>query len=165
MTVRLAGLVAGSVGLRQVRLRLCCETAAVLDAAPGRMVVVAGLLRRGGRALVVHRSPHRRWFPDAWDLPGGHVAEGEEPRAALVRELHEELGIVVDVVGEPFVQVHAADFRLDIWLIDCWVGAPINAAPDEHDALAWVTASELDSLRLVDDRLPQLIDQALRHTR
>lgn len=54
-------------------------------------IVVAGLLRRRGRALMVHRSSQRRWYPDAWDLPGGHVEVGEVPRLALVRELREEL--------------------------------------------------------------------------
>jgi 8-oxo-dGTP diphosphatase len=64
--------------------------------------VVAGLLRRRGRALMVHRSPQRRWYPDAWDLPGGHVEVGEVPRLALVRELQEELGITAEVAGDPF---------------------------------------------------------------
>jgi 8-oxo-dGTP pyrophosphatase MutT (NUDIX family) len=72
---------------------------------PAHHVVVTGLLRQRGRALMVHRSPRRRWYPDSWDLPGGHVVDGEVPRAALARELHEELGITVDVVGEPFAYV------------------------------------------------------------
>jgi 8-oxo-dGTP diphosphatase len=59
---------------------------------PEEHIVVAGLLRRRGRALMVHRSPQRRWYPDAWDLPGGHVQIGEVPRLALARELREEMG-------------------------------------------------------------------------
>lgn len=125
-------------------------------------VLVTGLLRQRGRALMVHRSPHRRWYPDSWDLPGGHVADGEVPRAALVRELQEELGITVNVVGEPFAHVEGADFRMDVWVIDQWVGAPVNAAPEEElDALAWMTARELHGRRLADPRLPQLLDAAL----
>ena len=49
--------------------------------------VVAGLLRRRGRALLVHRSPQRLWYPDVWDLPGGHVLSGEPPRRASEEEL------------------------------------------------------------------------------
>ena len=56
------------------------------------------------------------------------MAKGEEPHVALVRELHEELGIVADVVGEPFAHVQGADFRMDVWVVDHWVGAPVNAA-------------------------------------
>ncbi len=40
-----------------------------------------------------HRSPERRWFPDVWDLPGGHVEPGEDERTALRRELREEVGV------------------------------------------------------------------------
>ena len=128
---------------------------------PAQHVVVTGLLRQRGRALMVHRSPHRRWYPDTWDLPGGQVITGEVPRSALARELHEELGITVDVAGEPFAHVEGADFRMDVWVIDQWIGAPVNAAPEEHDALAWMSAHELHGLRLADPRLPQLINAAL----
>jgi hypothetical protein len=50
---------------------------------------------------------------------------------------------------------------MDVWVIDQWVGAPVNAAPEEHDALAWMSAQELHGLRLADPRLPQLLDAAL----
>lgn len=123
--------------------------------------VVTGLLRRRGRALMVHRSPQRRWYPDAWDLPGGHVEVGEVPRLALVRELQEELGITAVVAGDPFAHIQGKGFRMEIWAIDQWAGEPSNCAPQEHDALAWLTDQELDGLRLADPRLPQLLLAAL----
>jgi len=61
---------------------------------PDEHVVVAGVLRRRGRALMVHRSSQREWYPDACDLPGGQVIAGEAARHALARELDEELGVV-----------------------------------------------------------------------
>ena len=124
-------------------------------------VVVTGLLRRHGRALMVHRSPQRRWYPDTWDLPGGHVQDGELPRDALARERYEELGIIAEVAGDRFARVHGVDFRNDIWLVDRWVGDPVNQAQLEHDALAWMTEDELFGLRLADPRLPQLLRAAL----
>jgi 8-oxo-dGTP diphosphatase len=72
-------------------------------------LVAAGLLRRRGRALIVHRSPQRRWYPDAWDLPGGHVEVGEVPCLALARELEEELGITAEVAGDPFAKIQGVD--------------------------------------------------------
>lgn len=102
------------------------QAGAVNDRLPEEHVVVAGLLRRRGRALMVHRSPQREWYPDAWDLPGGHVIAGEAPRHALARELDEELGVVADVAGEPFAGVQGADFHMDIWVIDQWTGEPFN---------------------------------------
>lgn len=63
---------------------------------------------------MVHRAPQRRWYPDTWDLPGGHVLDGESPSQALVRELPEELGVTAEVAGEPFAHVQGVDFRMDI---------------------------------------------------
>lgn len=110
---------------------------------------------------MVHRSPQRRWYPDSWDLPGRHVRDGESPRQALARELDEELGITVEMAGEPFAQVQGADFGMDLWVIDRWAGTPANCDALEHDALAWMTGPELNGLRLADRRLPQLLRAAL----
>jgi 8-oxo-dGTP diphosphatase len=133
----------------------------VQDPTPEGHVVVAGLLRRRGRCLMVHRSPQRRWYPDAWDLPGGHVLAGESPDVALARELDEELGIAASVTGEPLAHVQGADFRMDIWLVDRWLGEPSNLDPLEHDALAWMTAEELCGVHVADPRLIELVDAVL----
>lgn len=45
-----------------------------------------------GRVLLV--KPH---YKDHWDIPGGYVEPGESPRAACVREIHEELDLTVDI--------------------------------------------------------------------
>lgn len=113
---------------------------------------------------MVHRSPQRRWYPDAWDLPGGHVEVGEVPSLALVRELREELGIAAEVAGDAFAKVQGVGFRMDIWTIDQWTGEPSNFAPGKHDALAWLTDKELHGLRLADPRLPELLHAALEET-
>jgi 8-oxo-dGTP diphosphatase len=127
----------------------------------GPHVVVAGLLVRAGRVLLVHRSPQRRWYPDCWDLPGGHVENGEPPAHALRRELHEELGIAVTALGEPFAHLQGTDFRMDLWQLEQWNGEPTNREPAEHDALAWLDDQEMTGLRLADRRLPQLVRAAL----
>lgn len=47
------------------------------------------------RVLLVHRHPSRQNFPDLWDLPGGHVEDGEDWSDAAARECLEELGVGV----------------------------------------------------------------------
>jgi 8-oxo-dGTP diphosphatase len=60
--------------------------------------VVAGILTLNGRVLICRRradQPH----PLKWEFPGGKVEPGEDPRAALARELREELNVEA-VIGE-----------------------------------------------------------------
>ena len=102
--------------------------------------VVAGALYRGAEVLLCHRSATRRWYPDVWDLPGGHVDGHESPRSALVRELREELAVSVserDLAPLPDAELVDDDLQLSVWRIESWAGDPVNAAPDEHDALGW----------------------------
>lgn len=123
--------------------------------------VATGLLRRGGRVLLCHRSPARRWYPDCWDVPGGHLEPGEAPAQALVRELREELGVTVAPPGPPALQVAYPDWSLDAWVLDAWEGEPVNLAPHEHDALAWVDAAGAAALPLADAYVLRLVRSAL----
>lgn len=61
--------------------------------------VVAGLIVKDGKLLVCQRTRHQT-MPLKWEFPGGKIEEGEQPRAALRRELEEELGIMATVGDE-----------------------------------------------------------------
>lgn len=54
--------------------------------------VGALVLNQQGRAFAQKRGPHRRLFPDCWDIVGGHVEPGEGLIDALAREVEEETG-------------------------------------------------------------------------
>ena len=128
--------------------------------------VSAGVLVDGDRVLLGHRSPTRRWYPDVWDLPGGHVEPGETSREALDRELREELGVtvrsayrqrevrIVDAVWDQVVV-------LDVWVVTDWSGTPVNRLPEEHDALAWFTADDLPTARLAHPGLAAVVRDAV----
>ncbi|MEE1772256.1 NUDIX domain-containing protein [Streptomyces sp. JV185] len=61
--------------------------------APGTVWTVgAVVLDEDGAAFAQKRSPHRRLFPDTWDIVGGHVEPGETLLDALAREIEEETG-------------------------------------------------------------------------
>jgi 8-oxo-dGTP diphosphatase len=61
--------------------------------------VVAALIVRDDEILVCQRTRHQT-MPLKWEFPGGKVEDGEEPHAALARELEEELGILAHVGPE-----------------------------------------------------------------
>lgn len=66
-------------------------------ALPYRLNVGAALFSRDGLVFV----GRRKGFPDAWQLPQGGVDEGENLHAAVLRELHEEIGTnKADILGE-----------------------------------------------------------------
>ncbi|HKV80428.1 MAG TPA: (deoxy)nucleoside triphosphate pyrophosphohydrolase [Candidatus Sulfotelmatobacter sp.] len=61
--------------------------------------VVAALITCDGKLLVCQRTRHQT-MPLKWEFPGGKIEEGEQPRAALRRELDEELGIQATIGDE-----------------------------------------------------------------
>lgn len=128
-------------------------------------ILLAGaVLVRDGRALLVHRHPRRRWYPDCWDVVGGHLEPGETPEEALRRECREELGIDVEAFLPFQMEVSDPDLSMSTFLVTRWRGDPTNTAPDEHDDLAWFTADELTHLHLAHPAgRPQLQAAARRH--
>src|SRR5436190_17594489 len=74
--------------------------------------------RADGHVLLIRQSYRTRW-----GLPGGLLEKGEEASTAAVRELKEEVGLDVVLVGPPAVVVDAPPRRVDI----VFNGRPANA--------------------------------------
>jgi mutator protein MutT len=124
---------------------------------------VGAILVEGRSVLLCHRNADRAWFPDVWDIPGGHIEADEDPAEALERELREELGIVVSTVGEPFavIESESADLSMIVYRIDSWLGSPANSAPDEHDRIEWIDVADTKSLLLADESYNDLFARAV----
>src|SRR4051812_10272956 len=65
--------------------------------------------RPDGHVLLIRQAYRRRW-----GIPGGLLKRREDPADAAVREVFEEVGLRVELVGEPAVVVDAAPQRVDI---------------------------------------------------
>lgn len=61
--------------------------------------VVAAIIQEGGRVLICQRKKDDT-FGSKWEFPGGKVYDGEQPEAALARELEEELGVKARIGAE-----------------------------------------------------------------
>lgn len=114
------------------------------------VAVAGGVLVRDGRVLLVHRHPARRWYPDCWDIVGGHIEPGESPEQALRRECREELGVEIEAFALYEVRVMDPEVTMHAFLVTRWRGEPANVAPEEHDDLGWFTADEIARLTLAD---------------
>lgn len=124
---------------------------AVIDteARPPLFVVAAALIDAAGQVLVQQR-PAGKALAGLWEFPGGKVEAGETPEAALARELHEELDIIVApdaLMPLSFASEALADRHLLLLLYLCrdWTGEPraIDAA-----ALVWKAPSDLRTLAM-----------------
>ena len=124
-----------------------------LSASPA--ICVAGVIVRDGSVLLVHRAPWVRFFPDAWDLFGGHVDDGESLEEALRREATEELGIEV-LSCSPMGQVNdpVEPATIHVYAVQDWEGEPANLAPEEHTELRWFSASSLPESEALDAYRP-----------
>ncbi|MCA0329930.1 MAG: NUDIX domain-containing protein [Actinobacteria bacterium] len=111
----------------------------------GRRVVVAGAVESRGRLLSARRSRPAS-LAGGWELPGGKVEPGEDPAAALVRELREELGIDVDVVGQVPGPLDG-DWPLDeasvLRVMRCRIERGEPAAGIAHDDVRWLAPGSL----------------------
>jgi len=111
------------------------------------IVVAAALVDRDGRVLVQQR-PEGTAMAGLWEFPGGKIEPGETPEAALIRELDEELGIVVDhaclapacFASEPLGDRH---LLLLVYALRKWQGVPVA---QHATALRWVRPVELYGL-------------------
>ena len=113
------------------------------------LVVAAALVDAEGRVLLQQRSPGRQ-MEGLWEFPGGKLDAGETPEAALVRELHEELGISVSeasLAPAAFASAPLGERHLILLLYVCrsWSGAP---RPLDASALSWVRPEEMLTLEM-----------------
>lgn len=119
------------------------------------MHVVAGALFQGEQVLIAQR-PEGKPMAGWWEFPGGKVHAGESPYQALVRELHEELGVQVQEAHELVNYTHDYPERsvhLELWHVMHFSGEPRSL---DQQALQWVRVDELDTVGLLEGDGPMI---------
>ena len=127
----------------------------------------AGILIQDLKILLAKRSSNQTFYPNVWDLPGGHLEAGESPQTALVRELKEELGIVATAYESlgTFDEVTpegSGSYKYHVYLVTAWRGTITNLQLQEHSEIRWVTFEDTSNLELADPRYPRLFQYALQ---
>ncbi|MET7922657.1 (deoxy)nucleoside triphosphate pyrophosphohydrolase [Streptomyces sp. NPDC005349] len=115
-------------------------------------VVVAAALQESGRLLAARRSAPPE-LAGRWELPGGKVEPGEDPKRALVRELREELGIDAELVAPvPGEWPLKPGCVLRVWTARLLSGRPRPL--EDHDELRWLGPDEIWSVDWLDQDVP-----------
>ncbi|MGI9377178.1 MAG: NUDIX domain-containing protein [Tsuneonella suprasediminis] len=111
--------------------------------------MAAALQANDGRWLMQQR-PREKQHGGLWEFPGGKVERGENPRAALVRELHEEVALVLhpgDLEPAGFAESGGSDGQPGIVILlysaARWQG---EAVAQEAAELGWFELSEVAEL-------------------
>jgi len=107
--------------------------------------VVAAVIERGDRRLLIGQRRRDDSSPLKWEFPGGKVRDGEAPEAALARELSEELGVTLTKcveMGRVRHQYAASPEELEIRFFATAM-AEGEPAPLCFEQIAWVLPKEL----------------------
>ena len=115
--------------------------------------------------LLGRRTADREFYPNVWDVPGGHLEPGETSEQALVRELREEIGVT------PTAWASLGEFRghlpngdgsivLRLYAVTSWNGTPRNLASGEHFEVTWFTVEDACRLALTHPSYPDLLRRA-----
>ena len=108
-----------------------------------RIHVAAAVIRGNDGRILIAKRPEHVHQGGLWEFPGGKVEPGESVRAALERELSEELQIRV-TQARPLLQVNHdypdKQVLLDVWEVGAFKGQPHGA---EGQSLAWVALRQL----------------------
>jgi len=108
------------------------------------LVAACALIDVDGRVLLTQR-PEGKAMAGLWEFPGGKMEPGETPEEAVIRELHEELGIEIPkpcLAPFVFASHDYGNFHLLMPLFLCrkWNGIPV---PQEGQKMKWVRVNDM----------------------
>ena len=111
--------------------------------------VVAAIIHLDGKYFIAQRPLHKN-HGGLWEFPGGKVQQEELLEEAIIRELREELNLIVDIVGQQLGRI--TEEKIAIHFLDVSVTGQMLLR--EHQDARWCTPAELLDLPLcpIDER-------------
>ena len=108
-----------------------------------RLKVAVGVIVNQYKQVLIARRNAKQHQGDRWEFPGGKRESGETGLQALQREIHEEVGLIVQH-AEPMMQIEH-DYaellvELDVWLVTQFDG---EAVGKEGQPLQWCALADL----------------------
>lgn len=120
------------------------------------MDVVCALIENEQGQLLACKRAETTHLGGHWEFPGGKIEPGESAQDALIREIAEELGVVIEV-GSSMKPVEWSDGRVAILLHPfCCRILSGELHPHEHDEIRWCDSTQLEGLNWAPADLPIL---------
>ena len=114
---------------------------------------VVGIIQQQGKLLIAER-PQGKPYAGYWEFPGGKIEPNETAEAALIRELHEELGIEVSQLKFLFTHQHQYPDKLvtlEIFLVQSFNGEIQRL---EHAQILWKALEEITAIPFLEGNWP-----------
>ncbi|MDR1849790.1 MAG: Nudix family hydrolase [Zoogloeaceae bacterium] len=110
------------------------------DSPPFVEVAAAVILSRDYQNFLLTCRPDGKPYAGYWEFPGGKIEAGEDVKTALIREIHEELGLHVTEaspwITQGFLYPHAFT-HVHFWRVTGWEGEISGEQTIEPKAIAW----------------------------
>lgn len=106
--------------------------------------VVAAIIKQDDRIFATQRGYGD--YKDGWEFPGGKIEPGETPEQALVREIHEELDMTIEINRHVIdVSYDYPEFHLEM---GCFLCSITDGTPHllEHEAAKWLQPSQIETV-------------------
>ena len=99
-----------------------------------------------GELLLLRRANYIRKFGGKWSFPGGHIDSNETSKNAIIRELKEETGIIINdpIFFETYT--YSNNDTSDIYFIKL-IDKPVIKISREHAQFKWVDINDIDNYK------------------
>jgi len=99
-----------------------------------------------GDILLLKRKKNQK-YPEQWDLPGGHLTQGEDWISGATREVKEETNLSIDNLEKVFENSRTTYYKTADYQGEMFD----NSELPEHDEYKWVNPNKIDELNNVGD--------------
>jgi len=117
---------------------------------PTQAITACAFIHNKGKLFVARRASTKKYKPDIFELPGGHIEYGENIIGGLKREIKEELNLDIRI-GDPYYAVTYIDHTNNNHYVEVVYFAQflsplpkIKLNPQDHSEYKWITVKEIE---------------------
>lgn len=117
---------------------------------PGQAITAVAFIYNKGKLFVAKRASTKKYKPDIFEMPGGHIEYGEDIVEGLKREIKEKLHIDIKI-DDPYYALTYIDPINNKHYVEVVYFAPlprplpkIKINPQDHSEYKWITADEIE---------------------